>query len=221
MLILISGKATSGKDTFAQMLAFELQQQTGQAYVLMAFAHELKLKIQKDFDLSYEQLWGSEKEVYDLRYPKYRGPLPYCCGNRADGKGLEYMEERQHWTAREIMQDYGQFFRTIDNDFWVKRLFKVIEEKDYKNVIITDGRHKNEVNAVVDSNGYHIRIEKNSIDHVHNRGHISETALDEGYKIDFVIKNNGTLDDLKNSVKDVVRLILESRKVVENTIFGG
>ena len=138
MIIGISGHARSGKDTFAKILAKILQKQTGLAYVLMAYANELKNKIQNDFDLSYDQLWGDEKEVYDLRYPKKRGQLPYCAGNRDDGKGLEVLEERQHWTAREIMQDYGQFFRTIDYNFWVDYLFRIIKEKDYKNVIITD-----------------------------------------------------------------------------------
>jgi len=193
MLLVISGKARSGKDTFAQMLAEELQKKTGQSYVLMAYAHELKLRVQKDFDLSYEQLWGDEKEVEDRRYPK------------SDGEGF--------WTPREIMQNYGQFFRTIDYDFWVKHLFNVIEEKGYENVIITDGRHVNEIDVVVDRGGYHIRVERKNKDNVHNELHISEIALDEGHRIDFIVKNYGTLDDLRNSVKDVIRFLIDSEKI--------
>lgn len=215
MLILLSGKARVGKDTFAEMLASELQKQTGRSYVLMSYAHELKTRVQRDFDLSYEQLWSSEKETYDLRYPKSRGILPFCAGNRDDGKGLEVLKERQYWTSREILQDYGQFFRTIDNDFWVKELFKVIREKDYKNIIITDGRHKNEVDAVVDSSqgGYHIRIEREDKDTVHNQQHISETALDDGHRVDFTVNNYGTLEDLKDTAKTVVEFLLSSEKM--------
>lgn len=200
MIIGISGKARSGKDTFAQMLAEELQRKTGQAYVLMAYAHELKLKIQKDFDLSYEQLWGEEKEHADKRYvrPKWkhldRGTMTY-------------------WTPREIMQNYGQFFRTIDYDFWVKHLFNIVEEKNYKNVIITDLRHINEVNAVVDRGGYHVRVEREEKDNVHNEQHISETALDGKHRIDFTVKNYGTLEDLKETGKDVVRFLIDSKKM--------
>jgi DNA polymerase III delta prime subunit len=214
MLLLLSGKARVGKDTFGLMLAEELQKETGQAYIMMSYAHELKIKIQKDFDLSYEQLFGDEKEIYDLRYSKKRGPLPYCVGNRDDGRGLEVLEERQHWTAREIMQDYGQFFRTIDYDFWVKLLFNVIEEKEYKNVIITDGRHKNEVDVVVDRGGYHIRVERGVKDNVHNTQHISETALDKGHRIDFMVKNYGTLEDLRTTAKNVVRFLIDSEKIL-------
>ena len=215
LVIVLSGKARSGKDTFALMLAEELNKTHYPPFVMMAYAHELKIRCQQDFDLSYEQLWGEDKEVYDQRYPKIRGPLPYCIGNRDDGKGLEVLDERNHWTGREIMQDYGQFFRTIDNDFWVKNLFKVIDDKEYSNVIITDGRHKNEIDAVCNrDNGYHIRVERKSIDYrVHGMDHISETALDEGYRIDFTVVNNKGLDELKQTAKDVAKFLINSEKI--------
>jgi len=191
MFIGTSGKARSGKDTFAEMLAEELQKsEIGQAYVLMAYAHELKLRVQKDFDMSYEQLWGDEKEVQDKRYPKQ------------DGEGF--------WTPREVLQAYGQFFRTIDYDFWVKHLFRIIEEKEYKNVIVTDVRHINEVDAVVDRSGYHIRIEREGKDSVHNEQHISETALDNGHRVDFRVINDWTLKELREAAKDVARFLIDS-----------
>ncbi len=206
-LILLSGKARVGKDTFARMLAAELQKKTGAPYVLMAYAHELKTKVQQDFDLSYEQLWGNEKEVPDKRYIRIKGGL----GPAAKVYGGK-PEKNIYWTPREIMQAYGQFFRTIDNDFWVKHLFKVIDEKEYKNVIITDGRHLNEVDAVVDRGGYHIRIEREDKDVIHNEQHISETALDEKYKVDFNVLNNGTVTDLEKTAEDVSKFLFESEK---------
>jgi hypothetical protein len=196
------------------MLAEELNKTQYPMFVLMAFAHELKLKCQRDFDLDYEQLWGEDKEVYDQRYPKHRGPLPFCCGNRNDGKGLEVLEERKHWTGREIMQEYGQFFRTIDNDFWVKHLINLIDDKEYVNVIITDGRHKNEIDAVCDRDGgYHIRVERDIKDNIHNQQHISETALDEPYRVDFNVVNNMGLDELKQTAKDVAKFLINSEKM--------
>lgn len=214
MIICTSGKARSGKDSFALMLAEELNKTQYPPFVMMAYAHELKLRCQKDFDLSYEQLWGDDKEEYDQRYPKMRGPLPFCCGNRDDGKGLEVLEERQHWTTREIMQEYGQFFREIDNDFWVKHLFKVIADKEYTNVIITDGRQKNEIDVVCDrADGYHIRIERGSKDTVHNQQHISETALDEPYRVDFTVVNNWGLDVLKRTAVETADLLISSEKI--------
>jgi adenosyl cobinamide kinase/adenosyl cobinamide phosphate guanylyltransferase len=51
MLIGIKGKARSGKDTFAELLANALFDEGRQRFVLMAYAHELKLRVQRDFDL--------------------------------------------------------------------------------------------------------------------------------------------------------------------------
>ena len=118
MIVGISGKARSGKDTFAEMLAGELNKVSYPPFVMMAFAHELKTKCQEAFDLTFEQLWGDDKEKEDSRYkkqPKYMG------GVRSDKDELP----SPYWTAREIMQDFGAFYRTIDSQFWIKNLFKV------------------------------------------------------------------------------------------------
>lgn len=210
MIIGISGKARSGKDTFAEMLASALNKGAYPPYVMMAFANELKLRCQAAFDLTWEQLWGDDKEVYDQRYPKMRGIPPYCLGNRDDGKGLEFMEERKHWTAREIMQDYGAFYRSIDNEFWIKNLFKVAEEKEYTNVIITDVRYTNEANYIIDHGGYVIRVERESKDTVHNETHPSEIELDDYKRFDFTVVNNWGLGELKQAAKDVAMFLKDS-----------
>lgn len=188
----ISGLARAGKDTFALMLAEELNKKCYPPFIMMAFAHELKLRCQKDFDLSYDQLWGENKETFDRRYP------------RSDKDGC--------WTAREIMQEYGQFYRTIDNDFWVKHLFKVVEEKEYKNIIITDTRHLNEVDAVCNSGGYHIRVQRDSKTTIHGSEHISETALNDEYRVDFLVQNSGTLYDLQDTAKKVAKFLIGNEK---------
>jgi hypothetical protein len=193
MIIGIVGKAYVGKDTFAVMLAEELNKLQHPPYVLMAYAGELKMRIQKDFDFSYDQLWGNQKEINDLRYPKR-------------GQGFS-SNPGDYWTPREIMQAYGEFYRTIDYDFWVKNLFKVIEDKEYKNVIITDCRHINEVEAVKEHGGLVIKIIRENKDTPHGATHISETALDEYTKYDFTIINNFGLDDLKISTRELVQFL--------------
>jgi len=197
MIIGISGKARSGKDTFAQMLAESLNRSGYGPFVLMAWAHELKTGLQKAFDLSYEQLWGDKKEAEDKRYPK------------PDGDGF--------WTGREMMQAYGQFFRTIDYNFWVKQLMNVIDDKEYERVIITDTRHINEVDAIIERGGYHIKIVRPNKDEVHNEQHISETALDDDYKVDIKVLNDGTLEDLQQKAKDAVKVVV-SLESLRNSI---
>ena len=96
------------------------------------------------------------------------------------------------------MQAYGQFFRTIDYDFWVKHLFSVIEFKEYKNVIITDCRHPNEVDGPKERGGYHVRVVRPGGEYnIHGKEHISEVGLDDYTGIDILVENKGSLDDLK------------------------
>ena len=188
MIIGVTGKARSGKDTFAGFLAEELFRATKSRYILMAYATELKQRVQRDFDLSFEQLWGSEKEVKDPRYQKEDGEL---------------------WTAREILQAYGQFYRTIDGDFWVRALFDTIEEKKYKNIIITDVRHPNEADPIKELGGKVLRVtsSRSDIPNIHGQNHISETAMDD-YNCDYTVVNNWGLNELRGSAREAVALIL-------------
>lgn len=186
-IIGISGKARSGKNVFGEFLAEELFKRSGCGYVLMSYAHELKCMVQREFDLSWEQLWGEDKEKEDDRYA---------------GK-----------TGREIMQQLGTFYRSINFNFWVEKLFEIIEEKEYENVIITDVRYPNEVDPVLERGGYHIRITRSVENKIHGKQHSSETSLDAPYKVDFTVGNNGTLEDLKKLAGDIASGILQLEKI--------
>lgn len=89
---------------------------------------------------------------------------------------------------------------------------------EYPNWIITDTRFPNEAEAVKSRGGINIRIERD--DYVfdesgkriiptkeyinaNNKQHESETALDN-YKFDYVIDNNGTIEDLIIKVKEIL-----------------
>ena len=198
MIIGVIGKARAGKDTFGLMLAEELFKLTRQRYVLMAYAHELKLRVQKDFDLSYEQLWGEEKEKQDLRYAKR---LKGFSSNPTD-----------YWTPREILQSYGEFYRSINYNFWVDHLFEIIDDREYKRVIITDVRYMNEVDPIIDMKGIIIKVIRGIDNNIHGQEHISEIALDDYDNIRHVIENNGTLKDLKSAAKKVAKKLIEENK---------
>lgn len=203
MIIGIIGKAQHGKDTLGKMLADALFDKTGKKYVLMAYATELKKRVQKDFDLSYEQLWGGGKEVPDHRYKKPLRPED---------------DHEPCWTPREILQNYGQFYRTIDYDFWVKSLFNTIDEKGYKNVILTDVRHPNEAEPVKKNDGFVIRIVRNVETGVHNQGHISEIAMDS-WEADFEVKNYGDLKELRATATALADALVNTKNEIK--IIGG
>ena len=188
LLIGLSGKARSGKDTVGNFLKEYFKKNYRLDIITTAYADTLKSKVMADFDLSFNQVYGDQKEVLDHRYTK----------------GQTY------WTPRQIMQEYGQFFRTIEHDFWVRKLFENIEETGYDGVIVTDIRHKNEIDAIVERDGFHIRIERPDFDNkLSNTQHVSETALDNGdYVTHYNIRNDGSLEDLFSKAQSVVNDII-------------
>ena len=201
MIVGISGKARSGKDTFAEMLAVELNKQAHPSFVLMAFARELKNKCQEAFELTYEQLWGEDKEVPDKRYRK---PITTLTGTGE--------LPTVYWTAREIMQDLGAFYRSIDGEFWIKNLFRVAESKRYDNIIVTDVRYINEADYILNKGGFVLRVERDNKDDVHNMQHPSEVELDNYNRFDFRVDNNGTLEDLEKTAVMCARFLKDSEK---------
>lgn len=205
MIIGISGKARSGKDTFAGFLSKELNKEAYPPYVMMAFAHELKTKCQEAFDLSYEQLWGDDKEEQDKRYPK--------SNNHFEDSMMKEEKANWYWTAREIMQDFGAFYRTIDNEFWIKNLFRVAEQKEYTNVIVTDVRYTNEADYILDNGGYVLRVERETAPDVHNMAHPSEVELDGYNRFTFTVVNNFSLEVLERTAAETVRLLKDLKKL--------
>lgn len=209
MLIGISGKARTGKDTVGVIFKKELFGGGKGEFKLMEYSRSLKEHLRKNFNITKDQLYGDLKEVPDRRYRK------------------QNIKEEIYWTPREILQAYGEFFRSIDNDFWVKEVFKNI----FENLIITDVRHKNEVKAVKDRGGYHIRIYRDHGLEVNGTTHISETALDfvdvystdknSIYTPDFMIKNNSSIQNLTNAIKDVIIMIYKLEEFNRNKIISG
>lgn len=76
--------------------------------------------------------------------------------------------------------------------------------KHYPNWIITDLRFPNELKAVEDKGGITIRVSRGIMnpEDVKNQ-HPSETSLDE-YKMKYFIKNDGTIEELIDKVKEIL-----------------
>ena len=70
----------------------------------------------------------------------------------------------------------------------------------YPNWIITDVRFPNEAKAIKDKGGILIRIERPGIESHCGKQHLSETSLDAYDKFDYVIENDGTVQDLIDKV---------------------
>lgn len=99
----------------------------------------------------------------------------------------------------------------IHPNIWVNALmadYKVYKDEELPNWIITDVRFPNEAKAIKDKGGILIRIER---DYVLRGGpedpknqHPSETALDNYQDWDYVIQNDGTIEDLINKIRKII-----------------
>jgi hypothetical protein len=123
--------------------------------------------------------------------------------------------EKKTDITRTLLQIYGtQIFRgRVDDLFWIKQTKKRIEKADADVVLITDVRFPNEIDYIVksdDYDAYSIRINR-KLDRVgKEHEHDSETALDYYEEFSYMIDNNSTLENLKESAFGLVDDILTS-----------
>jgi ABC-type oligopeptide transport system ATPase subunit len=193
-LIGLSGRIGSGKDTVGAIIQ-ELTRPEIEGYVTFINGE-----------------WKPALGGSDWRIRKYAYKLKQIASILI-GIPIEKFEDHEfkkselgpEWgmTVRSFLQKLGtEAVRNgLHDHAWINALFADFTE-DSK-WIITDVRYPNEYEAIKQRGGIMIRV---------NRGeqskdaHISETALDE-FKFDYVIDNNGNLDDLKGKVKDVLESI--------------
>jgi hypothetical protein len=99
--------------------------------------------------------------------------------------------------VRQLLQRMGTEVgrEMFGDDVWVEQAMKKASE--HKNVVFTDVRYPNEMNAIASKPGMVWRIHKDNVSAV-NR-HASESALDD-HEFQYVIFNNGTKEDLYESV---------------------
>ena len=188
MIIGISGKAGSGKDTAAKMLE-----------VLYA-----------NPDISYEDFANKRyKNFADIQIVHFADTLKETAQvlfrigewetNTQEGKKTTI-----NWigkTVRELLQGIGQGLRdAIDPNLWVKILFANTE--DWSNYIIADVRYPNEIYAIKKRNGVLIRIDRKGAG---AGNHSSETALDDYKEWDVHIENNGSIEDLFEAMKIFIK----------------
>ena len=188
MIIGISGKAGSGKDTAAKMLE-----------VLYA-----------NPDISYEDFVNKRyKNFADIQIVHFADTLKETAQvlfrigewetNTQEGKKITI-----NWigkTVRELLQGIGQGLRdAIDPNLWVKILFANTE--GWSNYIIADVRYPNEVYAIKKRNGILIRIDRKDAG---AGNHSSETALDNYKEWDVHIENNSSIEDLFEAMKIFIK----------------
>ena len=214
-LIGISGKIGSGKDTVGKIIQSITNgdHKEGTLKVIQnnynipdsnwgikKFADKLKDIVCKLISCTREDL-----ESHDFKNKELGEEWKH-----RDTPGMTHLFDKlgKPFTVREVLQKVGTdaLRLNLHENIWVNSLMS-----DYtkdSNWLITDMRFPNELQAIKDKGGIVLRINRNNatskgID-LHQKleyeitgkgNHISETALDNSI-FDYVIDNNGTLEDL-------------------------
>jgi hypothetical protein len=207
MLLAISGQKGSGKDTASDMFVDKSwpNPNCDNVIVKIAFADIIKRQAQEVFGFTFDQLWGPSelRSIPD----KKTGIIP-----------------------RDVLKEFGDAGRKIYLDVWAnytldvaKKIIKGYEYRpdqgcflnDYDTVsgsckiivIISDLRMKNELNAVKKAGGKTIRIKRGKINKTDQ--HISESEQLEipDSDFDYIICNDGTLEDLEIAVNNCYKTL--------------
>ena len=193
-LIGLTGKAGHGKDTVAKLLPV----------ARVAFADELK----RDAFWTLVQAPASPYlEVFESLNPR---PDP-----------ITFINNIKHIPAvRVFLQSFGQAMRHTQADYWVRRCFRKMEEGVW--YAVTDVRYPNEADAIKLRGGIIVRVFRPDFDNgltPEAQAHESETALDD-YPFDTVLVNDGSLDQLREEIRDNFTIQRHLRRTVDGDDAG-
>lgn len=213
MIIAISGKAQSGKDTICSMIQ----------YCIWYYNEYVKYK-NAGFDCPgefgvehFEYCKGNSIEMrsnfYKHSFAEYlkRATAAILDYEREDLEDIKVKNSTITWlpngetyTVRMFLQDLGTAVREhISPFFWAYATLKSYSHNNFKHWIIPDLRYSQEVDAIRDvtSDVVLIRVENPN---VVKMDHSSETALDYFDDWNYIVDNSGTKEDLLYKVRDIV-----------------
>ncbi len=201
--VAICGKANSGKNTVSHILSDAVRTKMGLPLSAdhrdariwkaqnIAFADPIKEMVKQMFpQIPNKHLYGSSQ---------FRSlPIP---GAFKDGKPL---------TIRQLLIDLGTGVgREYKKNLWLDvfdNTFSKAVKKDKDLVIVTDVRFRNEFDHLKNLGFYQIRLLRDDYLKI---DHASETNQDsiKDSEFDYILKNNGTLNDLTKEITKIVPLL--------------
>ncbi len=116
-------------------------------------------------------------------------------------------------TPRQMLQKIGTdaLRNVVHSDIWtipMKRKIKEHINTGNRLVVITDVRFPNEAQMIKDMGGTVIRVHRDFPDEISNAKHSSELEMENYKNWDYVINNNGTLEELYKKTDEIYTNIL-------------
>lgn len=192
--IAISGKANTGKNTLANLLAKEIEFRLGPKWEkckFMAFANPIKEIGMKMFpNLPRKYFYGPSE------YRSYI--IPNAFKNTAP------------LTVRSLLTDIGTQAREYNPNIWIdlfdKRLSGI---KKSSLVIACDTRFRDEFEYLKTKDFFQIRLYRNNDVKIHHVSELNQEQIKDE-EFDDVIDNNGELCELMVHVRRIVDLVTKS-----------
>lgn len=205
LIVLISGKMRSGKNTLADNLIDVISAKTNSE---LKIGHQFFAKPVKD---QCKDVYLKLTEYLNIISEQYNIPELYTVEDN--------WYEDKNTITRILLQTYAtDIFRDrVDEDYWVNNLLKTVLTSNMNIVFVTDWRFKNEVEVLKNSAKHFpndielltVRINRPSIDRSRTEHeHQSEIDLDDYQLFDVVIENTD-IDSLFNSSKELADKIIE------------
>jgi hypothetical protein len=222
MVIGISGRLGSGKDTVGKLIQYMTAGDVGSG-CLKRIRAGLSIDGYHNSDFENKKFAGKLKLVGSIL-----SGVPVEMFEDQDFKKLD-MSPEWEMTYREFLQKLGtEAMRDgLHKNVWINALFadykraldlvksedpkydlKVEEVGKYPNWLVTDMRFPNEMDAVKEKEGITIRVNRpvHALSQENNavQLHPSETALDNA-EFDYIIENSGSFDDLMVKVEAILK----------------
>ena len=210
MIISISGKIGSGKDTIAEIIK---EKMPAAEWEVKKFAGKLKevatlltsIPIDKFEDQSFKQTslpseWNdTDNEPMTVR------DLLQKLGTEAMRQGLHenvwvnaLFSDYIPTNLQEVSDELAPLYPTRP------MIRNSVTPLIYPNWIITDTRFPNEIDACVNRGAMTILVQRDSGNHI-GIAHTSETALDDYNQWDYIIDNTGSVENLRRKVHEIFR----------------
>lgn len=118
---------------------------------------------------------------------------------------------------RSLLQELGTdvIRKNINEDFFINRIIEDIKVYSYYFDVITisDARFPKELDSIKNNfkDVYKINIKRPNFENNLNdvqRAHVTETALDNYNDYDYVVVNDGTINDLNDKIKQIVDKVI-------------
>lgn len=217
-IIVISGLKNSGKDTVADMLQYCLsvpepfrkywmyrhyRYAFNSTYEKVAFADSLKDTLSVLFGIPVEKFY--ERDFKEHFYIKGLEITDSPDNALDENSFIEMLSKKDfsflktHFiTIRQLLQCFGtEIVRDLFGDaFWAERAMKHTFDK----MIITDLRFKVELEAVRKRNGLVLYIDNPNCTPEQHASESEVLEMKNNHDFDFIIENNGTLEDLFNKI---------------------